>query len=63
MSEANAINSAFEEHVGVLFKGFVTNLGDASASHKTDQQCLDAFTTGLNVARKAKQMALTVTSA
>ena len=62
MSEASAVNGAFEEQVGTLFKGLVVNLGDAAVTHKTDQQCLDMFTTGLNLARKARQMALTVTS-
>ena len=62
MSEASAVNGAFEEQVGTLFKGLVVNLGDAAVTHKTDQQCLDMFTTDLNLARNARQMALTVTS-
>ena len=62
MSEASAVDIAFEDHVQFLFKTLVTNLGDAAVTHKTDQQCLDIFTTGLNRARKAKEMALTVAS-
>jgi hypothetical protein len=58
MSEANAIQAAFEDHVGVLYRQLVTNLGDSPITHKTDQQCLELFVTGLNLARKAKQMAL-----
>jgi hypothetical protein len=62
MSEANAIEAAFEGEVQTLFKGLVTNLADAPISHKTDQQCLEMFITGLNLARKAKQLAFTATS-
>ena len=62
MSEASAIEAAFEEQVGILFKGLVTNLGDAAVTHKTEQQCLDMFKTALSLARKAKQIALPISS-
>jgi hypothetical protein len=59
--EAGAIESAYEAQVQALFKVLVTNIGDEPVSHQTDQQCLDKFTAGLNVAKRAKQLALSVT--
>ena len=60
--EAGAIESAYEGQVQALFKVLITNIGDEPVSHQTDQQCLDKFTAGLNVAKRAKQLALSVTS-
>jgi hypothetical protein len=62
MSEATAIETAFEEQVETLFKGLVQNLGDVPVSHQTDQECLEAFARGLNLARKAKLLALKKTA-
>jgi hypothetical protein len=54
--EAVAIEAAYESQVQTLFKFLITNLGDQPVSHRTDQECLDQFTTGLNVAKRAKQL-------
>jgi hypothetical protein len=56
--EARVIEEAFEERVRVLFMGLATNLGDMPVSHKTEQQCIDTFKTGLNTAKKARRLAL-----
>jgi hypothetical protein len=36
----------------------VANIGDELVSHQTDQQGLDKFKAGLNIAKRAKQLAL-----
>ena len=56
--EAAAIEAAYRAHVEVLFKSLVTNLGDQVVSHQSDQQSLDKFKAGLNIAKRAKQLAL-----
>jgi hypothetical protein len=59
-SETTAIQAAYEGQVQTLFKSLITNLGDQPISHQTDQQCVDKFTAGLNIARRARQLALNV---
>jgi hypothetical protein len=59
-TEADAIEAAYVEQVRILFRLLITNLGDEPVTHKTDQQCLDMFAVGLNTAKRAKQLALTV---
>jgi hypothetical protein len=54
--EATAIEAAYASQVQTLFKFLITNLGDQPVSHQTDQQCLDEFIRGLNVAKRAKQL-------
>jgi hypothetical protein len=61
--EATAIEVAYEAQVQALFKSLITNLGDEPVSHQTDQQCVDKFTAGLNIAKRAKQLALNVITA
>ena len=56
--EAGAIQDAYQAQVQALFKVLVTNIVDEPVSHETDQQCLDKFTAGLNIAKRAKQLAL-----
>jgi hypothetical protein len=58
--EATAIDVAYEAQVQALFKSLITNLGDEPVSHQTDQQCVDKFTAGLNIAKRAKQLVLNV---
>jgi hypothetical protein len=36
----------------------ITNLGDQVVSHQSDQQSLDKFKVGLNIAKRARQLAL-----
>ena len=55
-AEATAIEAAYESQVQTLFKFLITNLGDQPVSHQTDQECLEQFIKGLNVAKKAKQL-------
>ena len=57
--ETTAIEVAYRAHVELLFKSLVTNLGDQVVSHQSDQQSLDKFKAGLNIAKRAKRLALT----
>jgi len=57
--ETAAIEAAYRAHVELLFKSLVTNLGDQVVSHQSDQQSLDKFKAGLNIAKRAKRLALT----
>ena len=56
--ETAAIEAAYRAHVELLFKSLVTNLGDQVVSHQSDQQSLDKFKAGLNIAKRAKRLAL-----
>ena len=56
--EAAAIEAAYHAHVELLFKSLITNLGDQVVSHQSDQQSLDKFKAGLNIAKRAKRLAL-----
>jgi hypothetical protein len=56
--ETAAIEAAYRAHVELLFKSLITNLGDQVVSHQNDQQSLDKFKVGLNIAKRAKQLAL-----
>ena len=58
--EATAIEAAYQAQVQTLFKSLITNLGDQPISHQSDQQTVDKFTAGLNIAKRAKQLALNV---
>jgi hypothetical protein len=59
-SEADCIESAYEDAVGTLFTQLFQNM----TSQPGDSQELVAhFTTGLNVLREAKQLALGVVNA
>jgi hypothetical protein len=57
-SERSAIEAAYQEQIHALFKVLVNNLIDEPISHQTDQQSLAKFTAGLNVAKRARQLAL-----
>jgi len=61
--EAAAIEAAYESQVQTLFKVLITNLIDQPVSHQTDQECLDHFTRGLDVAKRAKQLVQKVVAA
>ena len=56
--EATAIEAAYDDQVQALFKVLFINLGNEPVSHETDQQCVAKFTAGLNVAKRAKDLAL-----
>lgn len=58
--ETAAIEAAYQAHLQTLFKSLITNLGDQPVSRQSDQQSVDKFTTGLNIAKRAKQLALNV---
>jgi hypothetical protein len=53
-TDTNAIESAYQEQIQVLFKMLVTNIVDGG----NNQKALAKFTAGLNVTRQAKQLAL-----
>jgi hypothetical protein len=56
--EAVAIEAAYQAQVQTLFRALITNLGDQVVSHQSDQQSLDKFKVGLNIAKRARQLAL-----
>jgi len=56
--ETAAIEAAYRAQVELLFKSLITNLGDQVVSHQSDQQSLDKFKAGLNIAKRARQLAL-----
>jgi hypothetical protein len=58
--EAVAIKAAYQAQVQTLFRSLITNLGDQVVSHQSDQQSLDKFKVGLNIAKRARQLALNV---
>ena len=55
-AETSAIHAAYQEQIKALFKVLVNNIIDEPISHQTDQQSLAKFTTGLNVAKRARQL-------
>jgi hypothetical protein len=63
-SEAAAIETAYGEHVETLYKNLVMCLLDSgpAPSPGAEQQCIRHFTTGLNLARRARELALTISS-
>jgi hypothetical protein len=63
-SEADAIETAYGEHLETLYKNLVMCLLDSgpAPSSGAEQQCIRHFTTGLNLARRARELALTTCS-
>ena len=61
--DREAIEEAYEERLHLLFIGLATNLGDMPVSHRTEQQCIDIFKTGLKTAKRARQLALDIVGA
>jgi hypothetical protein len=57
--EVAAVEAAYRARVETLFMGLVTNLGDQQG----EQQSVDRFTKGLNIAKRARQLALDVVGA
>ena len=55
--ETAAIEAAYRAQVELLFKSLITNLGDQVVSHQSDRESLDKFKVGLNIAKRAKQLA------
>jgi hypothetical protein len=51
--EADAIDDAFKEKIGDLFKNLVTGLMDGR-----EQKSVEGFTNGINYARRARELAL-----
>ena len=58
--EAAAIEAAYEAHVQTLFRTLIANLIDGPVSGQTDRQSLARFVAGLDMAKRAKQSALSV---
>jgi hypothetical protein len=56
--EAQAIDAAYADHLMLLFKVLTTNLADKGTSHQSEQQCVDKFKAGLELAKRARQLAL-----
>jgi len=63
-SEVDAIETAYGEHVETLYKNLVMCLldGGPAPGPGAEQQCIRHFTTGLNLARRARELALTICS-
>ena len=51
--EADAIDDAFKEKIGDLFKNLVTGLIDGR-----EQKSVEGFSNGINYARRARELAL-----
>jgi len=62
-NDASAIEEPYLSQVQALYRGLVTNLGDAPVSHRTEAECVQVFTTGLNFAKRARDLALGVVGA
>ncbi len=58
--EADLIESAYADLVKVLYKTLFNSLQDSGGipSPGIEQQCLEHFSTGLNLARRARELAL-----
>lgn len=56
-SDADCIEAAYQDAVGALFKQFFTNL---TAQPNNEKQLLASFSNGLQLAKKAKELALGV---
>jgi hypothetical protein len=59
---ADAIDVAFEDEIRLLFRNLVDCLADnvGAPTAGAEQKCLQHFAAGLNLARRAKELALTV---
>ena len=62
-SAAKAIEEAFQDQVKELFKGLFNNLVVQPSSHQTNEQSLAKFAAGLDVANRARQLALSAAPA
>ena len=56
--EIAAIEQAYEDELKAMFKILVANLASEAVSHDTDKLCIKKFATGLNLTRRAKELAL-----
>jgi hypothetical protein len=59
---ADALEVAFEDEIRLLFRNLVECLADnvGAPTAGGEQKCLQRFTAGLNLARRARELALTV---
>jgi hypothetical protein len=59
---ADAIDVAFEDEIRLLFRNLVDCLADSvgAPTAGAEQKCLQHFGAGLNLAKRAKELALTV---
>ena len=53
--EAAAVEAAFVQRVQILYQSLATNLGDLPNS---ERKAVEAFKTGLSIARRARELAL-----
>jgi Domain of unknown function (DUF1330) len=60
VSEADLVESAFEDEVKLLYKNLCVGLNDVGGVPRPadEQQCLQRFKTGLTLARRARELAL-----
>lgn len=63
--EADLIESAYADLVKVLYKTLFNSLqdGGSNPSPGAEQQCLEHFSTGLKLARRARELALKASTA
>lgn len=52
--EADAVDAAFMQRVQILYQTLATNLGD---SPNSERKAVEAFKTGLAIARRARELA------
>jgi hypothetical protein len=60
LSEADLVESAFEDEVKLLYKNLCVGLNGVGGVPRPadEQQCLQRFKTGLTLARRARELAL-----
>jgi hypothetical protein len=57
-----AINTAYGLQIQLLYKQLATGLTDAPATHRAEQDCVASFAKGLEIATRARDLALGVTA-
>jgi hypothetical protein len=61
-AEAAAIQEAYQDQVKTSFKELFLSLVAEPVTHGTDQQAVEKFTTGIKLAKRAKDLALDAVS-
>lgn len=57
-TEAITIEAAYQDEVKALFHVLIMNLASGSVSRENDQHHAERFAAGLNIAKRAKELAL-----
>ncbi len=63
ISETDSIEEAYQDHIKDLYRVLVTGLASLSVGHDTEQQCVGRFAAGVQLSKKARDLALGVLAA